>query len=84
MLYVDITNLVAGDRVVIRTKVEIDASGTNLVTLYEDVMIGEDRVGMGQTNLYYVPPVPIVDRITFTLEQTDGTGRAFDWQILEV
>jgi hypothetical protein len=41
-------------------------------------------VGMGQTNLYYVPPVPIVDRITFTLEQTDGTGRAFDWQILEV
>lgn len=83
MLYVDLGNMVAGDRVELRAKVKI-LSGGSEIELIEDVVWGDDVTNGAQTPLYYTMPLPVTNSISFTLKQTDGTGRNYDWQVLGV
>ena len=83
MAYVNLTNLVAGDRVVIRVKIKVLTGGA-LVTFVEDVIWGDDIVGKSLEPGWYCPPIPSMFQYDLTLEQTDGTGRNFEWSVLEV
>ena len=83
MAYVNLTNLVAGDRVELRVKVKVLTGGA-LVTVIEDVIWGDDIAGGSMTKLWYSPPVPSLFQFRLTLKQTDGTGRSFEWQVLEI
>lgn len=81
VLRVDTTNLAAGDRVVLRAKTEARSSDTAAKLLYEAAFSG------AQIELLKdAPPVavPASGQVVFTLEQTDGTGRAFPWSVLDL
>lgn len=81
VLRVDTSNMVLGDRVVLRAKTESRVSESVALLLYEgpasDVQIEV---------LKDSPPVavPASGQVVFTLEQTDGTGRVFEWSIIDL
>lgn len=80
-LFVDMTNLAAGDAVELRVYKMAKSAGTRLVTYYTR------RDGAQSTDDLGVISVPISTGLTdsgavrFTLKQTLGTGRAFDWTV---
>jgi hypothetical protein len=41
-------------------------------------------VGVQITSIIYTPIYPIVNEIKFSLKQTQGTGRTFKWNIVQV
>jgi len=81
VLYLDKTNMVAGDSVEIRVKVKVIAGGaqkTLFVWRYDDAQSADDLASVS---------IPISNSLTdassveFTLKQTDGTGRVFPWRV---
>lgn len=81
VLRVDTDNMVAGDRVVLRAKTEGRSSESTAKLVYEYSFSGE------QTEIIKDSPpiaVPASGQVVFTLEQTDGTGRAFPWSVLDL
>ena len=80
-LRVDTATMVLGDRVVLRTKGESRASESVVLLAYEsafsDVQIEVLKIA---------PPLAVVasGQGVFTLEQTDGTGRVFEWSIIQI
>lgn len=77
-LVVDTANMVAGDVVILKLYTKYASGGTSRVAfqvLYSDIQADPIK---------YSPPVPIDTEIKATLEQTDGTGRAFPWNLLLV
>ena len=83
MIQVDLKNLVAGDRLRVTGQIKVLTGSTSAI-LIEDVIIGEDVVGGSQTPVYYSPPIPSMFQFIAKLEQTDGTGRSYEWSVLEV
>ncbi len=78
VLAVDLNNLVNGDRVVLRAKAKVTSGGTTrqfFAAVYEHAQA--DKVVQSI-------PVPSVHEVVFTLQQTAGTGRAFDWSVLSL
>lgn len=80
--HVDLTNLAATDTVELRIYQKILTAGTLRVAYYQSftsVMPTDDRLQIS---------VPISNDLTsaasvrFTLKQTAGTGRTFDWKVL--
>jgi hypothetical protein len=78
VLVVDTCNLTYGDVVVLKAKTKYAAGGTSR-TAFEVVYAH----AQGEPNKYS-PPIPVDAEIIFTLEQTDGTGRDFLWNLLKV
>lgn len=76
ILVVDMSNLVAGDVVTFRIKTKCK-SGSSSVLAYSATY-----ANIPATPNTYSIPVPVDTEIICTLEQTDGTGRAFDWNLL--
>jgi hypothetical protein len=76
ILVVDLNVLANGDTVVLKIKTKAKTGSTSHLAYsatYANV----------QSNLnVYSIPVPIDTEIVCTLEQTDGTGRTFDWNLL--
>lgn len=81
-LHVDLTNLAATDTVELRIYQKVLTAGTLRVAYYQSftsVMATDDRMQIS---------VPISNDLTsaasvrFTLKQTAGTGRTFDWKVL--
>lgn len=76
VLVIDTANLVNGDIVILRIKTKYASGGTSRLAYsqtYSNV----------QTDLIkYSIPIPIDTEVICTLEQTDGTGRAFPWNLL--
>jgi len=75
---VDLNALVLGDTVILRVKLKVRSAGTTRLA-YEAVYsnVQHELVALSV-------PVASTNEIVFTLEQTDGTGRAFPWEIWEL
>lgn len=82
-LFVDLTNMAAGDEVELRVYKMAKSAGTRLVTYFarRDGVQPADDIG--------IISVPISTGLTdsgairFTLKQTLGTSRTFDWEVLK-
>jgi hypothetical protein len=78
VLCVDLANMVAGDVVVLKLKTKAITGGTS--RLAYSAMYANAQAA---PNVYSIP-VPVTDEIVATLEQTDGTGRDFPWNLMTV
>lgn len=78
VLYVDLNALVNGDTVILKAKTKVRSVGTTRL-LHEVVYanVQSEKIAMSLA-------IPSINEIVFTLEQTDGTGRAFPWEIVEL
>jgi len=83
MVQVDLKNMAAGDRLVVTIQIKV-LTGSTTAILIKDIIIGDDVVGGSQTRVYYSPPIPSMFEMIAKLEQTDGTGRSFEWAVLEI
>lgn len=75
-LVVDTSAMVAGDVLVLRAKLKVKSGGTARIiaaATFRDAQAEPAAVSV---------PIPNIYGLTFTLEQTDGTGRSYDWSIL--
>jgi len=79
--YVDCSNVTGSDRVVLRVYIEVDDGGTDILVI-EDVILGVDIDSGVVTPLWVHPPFLSVYQYTLSIEQTDGTGRNYDWQVV--
>jgi len=78
VLVVDTSNMVNGDIVIFKIKTKYASGGTSRLAFsatYANVQSEPNK---------YSPPIPIDTEIICTLEQTDGTGRDFYWNLLKV
>lgn len=75
-LIVDVSAMVDGDATIIRAKLKVESGGTARILILATLANAqaEDAV--------LTPPIPNIYGLTFTLEQTDGTGRSYDWSIV--
>lgn len=80
-LVVDLDELVDGDALEIRIKLEVRASGTAKVVFFATYSHDQGSDG----NITISPPIPKVAStdLIFELLQTDGTERDFIWAIYE-
>jgi len=76
VLVVDMGNLASGDIVILRIKTKYASGGTSRLAYICEF------AGVQTEPLKYSVPVPVDTEIICTLEQTDGTGRNFPWNIL--
>lgn len=74
---VDLSNMVNGDIVEMTVKTKLRSASTSAVAYKATFAHAQ-----GQPNQYSVPVVSPFE-LVFTLEQTDGTGRSFDWTVYE-
>ena len=78
ILVVDTNNMVNEDIVTFRLKTKYASGGTSRLAYqatYAHVQ--------AEPNKYSIP-IPVDTELIATLEQTDGTGRSFPWNILKV
>jgi hypothetical protein len=78
VLVVDTANMANGDVVILRLKTKALTGATSRLAYqatYANVQ--------GEPNKYSIP-VPVDTEIIATLEQTDGTGRNFPWNLLKM
>lgn len=80
VLTVDCVNMAAGDTLELRAKVKALTGGTARVAYY-DVFSGDQGV---DDEIKISVPVPSLYSCAFTLKQTAGTGRNFDWNVLSL
>ena len=78
VLVVDTTNMAMGDIVIFRIKTK-NKSGSSSVLAYLQTF-SHTQVEINK----YSPAIPVDTEIVCTIEQTDGTGRSFDWNLLLV
>jgi hypothetical protein len=78
VLAVDLVNMVNGDIVELRIKTKTRAGGTERVAYVATFTHTQDE------DVVYSVPVPSVNGATFTLKQTAGTGRVFEWAIYDL
>lgn len=78
VLVVDMTNLAAGDIVILRIKVKAVHDGTSKLAYMATYANAQAEP------IKFSIPVPVDTEIIATLEQTDGTGRAFPWNLLKM
>lgn len=77
-LYVDTANMVLGDELELRVKYKVTSAGTTRemqVAVYAHVQGQPVKASI---------PVSSINECVFTLKQTAGTGRAFDWEIVQL
>lgn len=78
VLVVDTNNMVDGDVVILRIKTKNQSGSTSrlaYIKTFSHVQIEINK---------YSPAIPVDTEIVCTLEQTDGTGRNFDWNLLKM
>jgi hypothetical protein len=75
VLWVDLSNMVAGDAVELRVKRKVLTAGTIRQTIV-GTYSGAQADGCSCS-----VPITAPYGATFTLKQTAGTGRAFDWSV---
>lgn len=78
VLVVDTGNMVDGDKVELRLKTKARSGDTSRLAYrgtYRHVQLDPNK---------YSIPVPVDTEVVATLKQTDGTGRAFPWNLLRM
>lgn len=78
VLVVDTNALAGGDRLELRAKTKAKSGGTQRLAYVASYRNAQT------TMIKYSVPVPVDTEVQFTLKQTAGTGRSFDWNILSV
>lgn len=81
MLLVDATPMLGGvtpDIVVLRVKAKVLTAGAEVLA-YE-----QSFVGLQGSKLKVSIPIPSLFSVSFTLTQTQGTGRAYPWLVVSV
>lgn len=78
VLVVDTNAMVNGDVLELRIKTKAKTASTERLAYFSTYVHAQTEL-----NKYSVP-VPVDTQVTFTLKQTAGTGRAFDWNILSL
>lgn len=79
-LLVDLTNLAADDVVLLRAYVKVLTGGS--YRLVDRAAFGGPVTPTNKVARYY--PIGVVYGVQYTLEQTDGTGRNFDWAVVRL
>lgn len=75
---VNVTDLTTGDTLKIRSYVKVVSGGS--LALWQEVTL----TGTQTEKVFDLDPVGSVHGYEFRIEQTDGTGRSFEWSILKV
>ncbi len=78
-LNVDVHNLASGDLVQLRAKKKIVSAGS---AREEWMYFWQDA--QGEFDAAVLPPVAGTTQTVFTLKQTTGTGRIYDWSIWRI
>lgn len=78
VLVVDTNNMALGDVVILRIKTKNQTGSTSRLA-YQQVF-SHVQIEINK----YSPAIPVDTEIICTLEQTDGTGRDYDWNLLLV
>ena len=78
VLVVDASNLANGDVVTFRIYTKYASGGTSRIAFETTYAHAQAMPNI------YSPPIPIDTEINCTLEQTDGTGRDFYWNLLKL
>ena len=76
VLMIDVSNHADGDTTLFRFYEKVTGTGDT-----QRVMILGSITGSQVNDLWFSVPVLSLFGAKFTLEQTDGTGRSFDWSI---
>lgn len=78
VLVVDLNEMINGDITILRIKTK-DKSGGDSRLAFQAIYANI------QTEPHsYSPPIPVDTEIVCTLEQTDGTARHYDWNLLKI
>jgi hypothetical protein len=75
-LVLDTNALIAGDILVIRSKIKVVSGGT--ARLFEEEVVA----GVTASKAYSTEPVAVAWEIEYELEQTDGVGAVVPWSVL--
>lgn len=78
-LVVDLSNLANGDVVVLKLKSKVLSTSSAALRVWSQSFAHAQADPVKQS-----PPVAVTDEVSATLEQTDGTGRSFDWNLLRL
>ena len=78
VLYVNTENMVLIDELELRVKLKVEASGTT-----QEFLLATYTHVQGQPVKASIPCASI-NECVFTLKQTAGTGRVFDWEIIKL
>lgn len=78
VLAVDLSNMASGDTLELRIKAKVLAAGTTRIVYYAVF------TGAQSADAAIVESVPLASDTgaTFTLKQTAGTGRNYDWKVM--
>lgn len=77
VLVVNLVNMADGDTVILRIKTKVLSGGSASLAFSETFTDNQTD------EVVYSPPVPSAHSAAFTLEQTDGTGRSFEWSVVK-
>jgi hypothetical protein len=75
-LVVDTSAMANADVLVLRAKLKVKTAGTARLVARATFRDAQEQPAALSI------PIPNIYGLTFTLEQTDGTGRSYDWSIL--
>ena len=78
VLRVDTSNMADGDVTELRAYSKANASGSEVLCWYVSIANAQGEV------LKYSPPIPTAEDIKFTLKQTAGTNRTYQWAVLNL
>ena len=78
VLVVDMNNLADGDVVILRIKTKNQTGSTSRLAYEASFSNAQNEINK------YSPAIPVDTEIICTLEQTDGTARDFDWNLLKM
>jgi hypothetical protein len=78
VLVLDLNNMALGDILIVRIKTKAKTGSTSrlaYIKTFSHVQIEINK---------YSPAVPVDTEIVVSIEQTDGTGRSIDWNLLKM
>ena len=75
-LVVDTSNMALGDLTILRAKLKVKTGGTARLVARATFSDAQEQPAALSI------PLPNIYGLTFTLEQTVGTGRSYDWSII--
>jgi len=78
VIAIDLSNMVAGDTVELRSYNKVVAAGASIQSYVES------RTGVQTDPAFYNIPIPTAHEVKFTLKQTLGTGVSFDWSVMSL
>lgn len=78
VLCTNLANLANGDVVILRAKTKPLTGSTSVLAYQATYAHAQSEKAV------YSVPIPAVHEVIFTLEQTDGTGRDFEWSVISL